>query len=326
MICSIVNICQLVIRSTWPESSAGHFPWDNRTLVDTGVETRSKIAVLSLMASPGEDIIALCPTPSLAWSSQILEAFLWNTLFCLVLQSIERLATTAGGGAVSMSSEAETALMELAEDWLHTALVFGCASARKRSAEQLAPSDLTPYFERTWCAGLLLLRPWVGVGNAGLWHCKGATLFSWSFIGFSCWCPGISMSQDLDQKRCNLTSEWQLRNYIGPGDRALLVQSTWSTLIKYHTSGPIENWHHSMAFVVIDAHLPMYRTAAVRRTIAETSVPKSAPAQAWPHFMPNMKTVNLISGHEEASFILVGSIEKYHGVLCRRHQCCMTGC
>ncbi|CAL8470208.1 g9750 [Coccomyxa elongata] len=113
-------------------------------------------------------------------------------------RSIERLATTAGGGAVSLSSEAEAALMEMAEDWLHTALVFGCASARKRGAEQLAPSDLTPYFERTW-------------------------------------------------------------NLHVPGFGSETVQ-------------PYKR--------VASSELHRTRTAAVRRTIAETSAPKSAPAQA----------------------------------------------
>lgn len=68
-----------------------------------------------------------------------------------MLQSIERLATAAGGSASSAGSEAEAALLELAEDWITKAIVFGCASARKRGAEQLAPSDVAPYFERTWC-------------------------------------------------------------------------------------------------------------------------------------------------------------------------------
>ncbi|BDA44235.1 probable transcription initiation factor TFIID subunit 12 at C-terminar half [Coccomyxa sp. Obi] len=115
-------------------------------------------------------------------------------------RSIERLATTAGGGAINMSSEAEAALMELAEDWLHTALIFGCASARKRGAEQLAPSDLTPYFERTW-------------------------------------------------------------NLHVPGFGSETVQ-------------PYKR--------VAASELHRTRTAAVRRTIAETSAPKNAPAQAPP--------------------------------------------
>ncbi|EIE25971.1 hypothetical protein COCSUDRAFT_60971 [Coccomyxa subellipsoidea C-169] len=69
-------------------------------------------------------------------------------------RSIERLATAAGGSASSAGSEAEAALLELAEDWITKAIVFGCASARKRGAEQLAPSDVAPYFERTWAAAV----------------------------------------------------------------------------------------------------------------------------------------------------------------------------
>lgn len=69
----------------------------------------------------------------------------------LLLQSIERLVTMAGGSASSLGSESEAALLELAGDWITTAIVFGCASSRKRGAEQLAPSDVAPYLERTWC-------------------------------------------------------------------------------------------------------------------------------------------------------------------------------
>lgn len=67
-----------------------------------------------------------------------------------MLQSIARFAAAGGGLGASVSADAEAVLMELAEDWVHTALAFGCGAARKRRSDRLTPSDVAPYLERTW--------------------------------------------------------------------------------------------------------------------------------------------------------------------------------
>ena len=47
--------------------------------------------------------------------------------------------------------------MQLAEEWVTTALAFGCGAARRRRSSRLMPSDLAPYLDSTWCALVTLL-------------------------------------------------------------------------------------------------------------------------------------------------------------------------
>jgi hypothetical protein len=68
------------------------------------------------------------------------------------VQSIARMALAAGVASGAVEPEAEAVLMKLAEEWVTTALAFGCGAARRRRSDRLTTADVAPYLERTWCA------------------------------------------------------------------------------------------------------------------------------------------------------------------------------
>ena len=62
------------------------------------------------------------------------------------------MALAAGMSSGAVEPEAEAVLMKLAEEWVTTALAFGCGAARRRRSDRLTTADVAPYLERTWCA------------------------------------------------------------------------------------------------------------------------------------------------------------------------------
>ena len=51
----------------------------------------------------------------------------------------------------TVEPDAEAALMRIADEWVTSALAFGCGAARRRRSDRLTPADVAPYLERTWC-------------------------------------------------------------------------------------------------------------------------------------------------------------------------------
>lgn len=63
---------------------------------------------------------------------------------------MRRMARAAFGPESGLSEEVETALMELADEWVTSALTLGCGAARKRKATTLMPEDVAKSLEHIW--------------------------------------------------------------------------------------------------------------------------------------------------------------------------------
>ena len=66
------------------------------------------------------------------------------------VQSINRMARAAFGPESGLSEEVETALMELADQWVTSALTLGSGAARKRKSSTLMPEDVAKCIEPIW--------------------------------------------------------------------------------------------------------------------------------------------------------------------------------
>ena len=67
------------------------------------------------------------------------------------LQSVRRMARAAFGPDSGLSEEVETALMELADEWITSTLTLGCGAARKRKSAVLMPEHVAKSLEPLWC-------------------------------------------------------------------------------------------------------------------------------------------------------------------------------
>ena len=52
----------------------------------------------------------------------------------------------------ALSEEVEAALMQLADEWVTSALTLGCGAARKRKSTTLMPEDVAKSVESIWYA------------------------------------------------------------------------------------------------------------------------------------------------------------------------------
>ncbi len=74
-----------------------------------------------------------------------------NTVLLVnTVQSINRMARAAFGPESGLSEEVETALMELADQWVTSALTLGSGAARKRKSSTLMPEDVAKSIEPIW--------------------------------------------------------------------------------------------------------------------------------------------------------------------------------
>jgi transcription initiation factor TFIID subunit TAF12 len=62
------------------------------------------------------------------------------------------MARAAFGPESALSEEVEAALMELADEWVTSALTLGCGAARKRKSTTLMPEDVAKSVESIWYA------------------------------------------------------------------------------------------------------------------------------------------------------------------------------
>ena len=61
------------------------------------------------------------------------------------------MARAAFGPDSGVSEEVETALMELADEWITSTLTLGCGAARKRKSAVLMPEHVAKSLEPLWC-------------------------------------------------------------------------------------------------------------------------------------------------------------------------------
>ena len=61
------------------------------------------------------------------------------------------MARAAFGPNSGLSEEVETALMELADEWITSLLTLGCGAARKRKSAVLMPEHVAKSLEPLWC-------------------------------------------------------------------------------------------------------------------------------------------------------------------------------
>ena len=66
------------------------------------------------------------------------------------MQSLEKLLEQAVAPGNKLAAPAETALLQLVDDFLGGAVAFGCGLARRRKAGRLESADIAAYLERTW--------------------------------------------------------------------------------------------------------------------------------------------------------------------------------
>ena len=62
------------------------------------------------------------------------------------------MARAAFGPESALSEEVEAALLELADEWVTSALTLGCGAARKRTSTTLMPEDVAKSVESIWYA------------------------------------------------------------------------------------------------------------------------------------------------------------------------------
>ena len=61
------------------------------------------------------------------------------------------MARAAFGPESGLSEEVETALMQLADDWITSALTLGCGAAGGQKSTTLMPEDVAKPLEAIWC-------------------------------------------------------------------------------------------------------------------------------------------------------------------------------
>lgn len=67
------------------------------------------------------------------------------------LQSLKRKAVAAVGDPdAEMEPALEAALVQVADDFISSAVAFGSGLARRRKASKLEPGDVSVYLEQTW--------------------------------------------------------------------------------------------------------------------------------------------------------------------------------